>query len=285
MNFVAIDFETANPDLASICQIGVVTFQDGIVSHTWDSLLDPQDYFDPINISIHGITEEMVEGSPTFPDVFDVLQLLIAGQVVVCHTHFDRVALNRAIEEYDLPLINCVWLDTAKVVRRTWSQFAWRDYGLENVTEALGIKFEHHVAKEDARAAGEILLRAIAHTGLSLEDWLIRVKKPIDLLQAGRITREGNLEGPLSGEVVVFTGSLSIPRRKAADLASEAGCEVAASVKKTTTLLVVGDQDIRKLAGHEKSAKHRKAESLISKGQPIKIVGESDFLRILESTP
>jgi DNA polymerase III subunit epsilon len=68
-----------------------------------------------------------------------------------------------------------------------------------------------------------------------------------------------------------------MPRREAADLAATAGCEVAASVTKTTTLLIVGDQDIRKLAGHEKSSKYRKAERLIEKGQSIRILRETDF--------
>ena len=44
---------------------------------------------------------------------------------------------------------------------------------------------------------------------------------------------------------------------------------------------VVGDQDIRHLAGHEKSNKHRKAEELIAKGQPIRILAERDFAAIV----
>ena len=44
--------------------------------------------------------------------------------------------------------------------------------------------------------------------------------------------------------------------------------------------LVVGDQDVQKLAGHNKSSKHRKAEDLILKGQPIRILRESDFLEL-----
>ena len=65
-------------------------------------------------------------------------------------------------------------------------------------------------------------------------------------------------------------------RCEAADLAAAIGCEVAANVTKETTLLVVGDQDIRKLAGHEKSSKHRK-EKLIEKRVSIRILKESDF--------
>jgi DNA polymerase-3 subunit epsilon len=53
MGFVAVDVERANPDLASICQIGMVEFQYGKVSSVWQALVDPEDDFDPVNVSIH----------------------------------------------------------------------------------------------------------------------------------------------------------------------------------------------------------------------------------------
>ena len=49
------------------------------------------------------------------------------------------------------------------------------------------------------------------------------------------------------------------------------------SVTKKTTILVVGDQDLRLTKGQEKSSKHRKCEQLIAAGQTIKIVRETDF--------
>jgi len=84
-------------------------------------------------------------------------------------------------------------------------------------------------------------------------------------------------QGCFYGEVLVFTGALEIPRREAADIAATIGFQVASGVTKKTTLLVVGDQDIKKLAGHERSSKHRKAEKLIENGIPIRILKESDF--------
>jgi DNA polymerase-3 subunit epsilon len=62
-----------------------------------------------------------------------------------------------------------------------------------------------------------------------------------------------------------------------AKLVVTAGFAVSESVNKSTTILVVGDQEIRRLADYGKSSKHRKAEDLISKGHPIRILGESDF--------
>jgi len=66
MEFVAIDVETANADMASICQIGIAQFRDGTLVEEWKTYVDPQDHFDGINVSIHGIDEDVVAGSPTF---------------------------------------------------------------------------------------------------------------------------------------------------------------------------------------------------------------------------
>ncbi len=83
-------------------------------------------------------------------------------------------------------------------------------------------------------------------------------------------------------EVLVFTGALNLQRRDAAALAARAGCTVKENVTEGTTLLIVGDQDIKRLAGHEKSSKHRKAEGLILKGQQLRILCESDFKVLVE---
>jgi DNA polymerase-3 subunit epsilon len=112
--------------------------------------------------------------------------------------------------------------------------------------------------------------------------WLERVERPIDNFRAvDGVVLTGNPGGPLYGEVLAFTGALRVSRGQASAMAAKVGCVVAAGVTKETTILVVGDQDIRKLAGHDKSSKHRKAERLISEGQPIRILRESDFEKLV----
>lgn len=282
MDFVAIDVETANADLASICQVGLASVQSGKVVDQWSTLIDPEDFFDPINIEIHGIDESRVRGAPTFADVYSELQSRTADTVIVSHTGFDRVALTSAVEKYGLPVGAQVWLDSARVARRAWpDKYSARGYGLANVAADLGINFKHHDAGEDARAAAEIVLRACEAAALDIEAWIARVQRPIFPESATPIRREGNPEGPLYGECLAFTGALEIPRREAADLAATAGCNVESGVTKKTTLLVVGDQDVTKLAGHNKSSKHRKAETLIEKGQPIRILRETDFKKLV----
>lgn len=280
MDFVVIDVETANPDLASICQIGVAIFADEALVESWSTYVNPHDYFDPHNVYIHGIDEDMVAGAPSWSVVHERLLNSYAGLVVASHTPFDRIAIRRACHRVGISPFDCKWLDTARVVRRSWPEFSKSGYGLKNVAKHLGIAFQHHDAEEDALTAGKILLHAIELTGLSAEDWCVRVNQPIAANLDEIIV--ANSEGPLFGNVVVFTGSLAIPRSEAAYTAARLGCVVGAGVSKHTTLLVVGDQDISKLAGESKSSKHRKAEGLIAKGQPIRILGESDFNRLLE---
>lgn len=284
MNFVAIDVETANADMASICQVGIVKYVDGNLSEEWSSLVNPEDFFDFVNIDIHGITDEDVTDSPTFPEISNTLRNYLNNSVCVSHTHFDRVSVSRALSRYDLPDFDTTWLDSARVARRAWEEFAWSGYGLANVCKKIGHSFKHHDALEDAKASAQVFMAAAEITGLDVESWLKRVKQPIDPLNVSSgasVKREGNPEGGLYGEVMVFTGSLQIPRREAADLAASVGCSVAPGITKKTSLLVVGDQDISKLAGKDKSSKHLKAEALIKKGQNIRIIKESDFRELV----
>jgi DNA polymerase-3 subunit epsilon len=92
LDFVALDVETANADMASICQIGMAKCAAGQLVEEWASLIDPEDYFDFINVSIHGITEADVVGAPTFPEVVNTVGRLLNNTICVSHTHFDRVA-------------------------------------------------------------------------------------------------------------------------------------------------------------------------------------------------
>jgi DNA polymerase-3 subunit epsilon len=124
------------------------------------------------------------------------------------------------------------------------------------------------------------MLTAMQHSCLDLEGWLKRVNQPI----SGQVIKQKrylNHEGPLYGEVIVFTGTLELRRADAADMAAKIGFQVESGVTKKTTILVVGNQDIKKLVGQEKSSKHRKAEGLILNGQQIRILGESDFKELI----
>lgn len=278
MRFIAVDLETANPRMSSICQIGIVTFENGKEVDAEMILVNPHDYFDPYNVAVHGITQERVSGAPAFSEIHSKLCERTSGQIVACHTHFDRVALAQACGKHSLDHLPCNWLDTARVARRAFSQFSRSGYGLANLANHFGITFQHHDALHDARTAGLILQKAVEETGFDVEEWVSRCNQGSTPSTGANVRREGDGDGSLVGESICFTGALQVPRSMAADMAHEAGAAVEAGVTKKTTLLVVGDQDLAVLNGQDKSGKHRKAEKLIEGGQPIRILGEADFL-------
>lgn len=75
--------------------------------------------------------------------------------------------------------------------------------------------------------------------------------------------------GPLAGMKVLFTGSLSIPRSRAQQMAESAGAEIAAGVSKKLNLLVAGD---------EPGSKLEKAQKL-----GIRVVDEAAFFDLLNT--
>ena len=172
LDFVAVDVETANSNVSSICQVGIAVVRSARITEVWTQLIDPHDFFDPYNTAVHGIDQNRVDGCPRFEDVCDkIIQYL--GEIVVSHTFFDRRAISKAFAECGNPLFYGTWIDSAQVARRAWpDKYSLRGYNLGNVTCNLGIRFRHHDAGEDARAAAEIVLRAYADTGFGINKLL-----------------------------------------------------------------------------------------------------------------
>ncbi|MGU3350030.1 exonuclease domain-containing protein [Pseudomonas monsensis] len=226
MDFVAIDVETANADMASICQIGIACFKNGVLTEEWQTLINPEDYFSDINIGIHGIDETDVMDSPKFVDIFEQLSRYLRGSICVCHTHFDRISLDRAFRKHGLPQMEINWLDSARVARRSWLQFANKGYGLAKVAEHIGYTFKHHDALEDAKAAGHILLAAVEVTGISVSEWGRRIRQPLVIDPEV----EKNPDGLLLGEMICFTGSMSLVRKDAEAIALKCGCAIGSGV-------------------------------------------------------
>ncbi|MBM6592918.1 exonuclease domain-containing protein [Microvirga pudoricolor] len=277
MNYLVLDLETANSDCASICQIGIVHVEGGEIAGTVSRLVDPEDYFDPWNIKVHGIQPHQVAGQPAFPEVWRELAGLVEGRIVVTQGSFDRTAIHRACARYGLPITEANWLDNTTVVRRTWSQFAKRGYSLGNLANHFGIAFRHHDALEDAIATAHIFRRALDESGKTASQWHAEI--------AGRasarasIVLQGVSGADFSGQSVVFTGRMRIKRAEAARLAAERGFSIESAMTPTTSLLCIGREGT--VTG--KSAKEREAERLRAGGHPVSIVSEDEFWQMLRA--
>lgn len=282
-HFISFDVETANKKKDSLCQIGFVEFEDGKEMQSWATYVDPETEFDPMCSQINKITSYTVRGAPKIPVILEAISKAFSGQCIVHHTAFDRQVIESCCKRFNVEPIHCHWVDSANVVRQVWPKYQTQEYGLAALARDFNIKFKHHDAQEDARVAGLVVQAALNESKIPIETWAKKANIPARVMKySPPVAQKGNPDGRLKGEVIVFTGELSISREEAAQIAAQAGCEVGNGVTKHTTIVVVGNQDLNLLAGHEKSTKHRKAEELISKGQNIRIMSEDDFKAVFE---
>ena len=193
MDFVVIDVETATPDPSSICQVGIASFLHGQLEDEWQSLVNPECDFAPAHIAVHGIHEDDLWQAPSWDKIYPEVHARLAGQIVVSHTLFDRIALERARTRFNLMELECRWLDSAKVARIAWSRFARGGYNLPSLAAHFGIAYRAHDALEDARCTGLMLLRAMEEAGLNAEEWLDRVAPRANLQKARRALRKPSL--------------------------------------------------------------------------------------------
>ncbi|MDR6787698.1 DNA polymerase-3 subunit epsilon [Sphingomonas sp. BE138] len=267
VDFVVIDVETACSRVGSICQIGIVGFRGGAEVFAWETMLDPCDEFSPFNVRIHGITSDHVVGKPTFADVHATVSACLSGRVTVAHSFFDKGALAAACAQHDLPPIACTWLDSVRVAKRAWPELP--SHRLDTLTRFLKLRHKHHDALSDARAAGMVVVRAMAHTGIDLAGWLAPVSN------RGRSAPPPTADGPLKGQRIAILGAARdgpLAFRLAAH-----GARIVASVGTTATMLVVSNAQPYGRFVHA-HADYKRAEALRRAGKPIEIVAEDDLL-------
>lgn len=285
MSFVAIDVETANSDPSSICQIGIADYRQGELIEEWTTLVDPNVDFNPVNTSVHGIRSDDVHHAPSLTEIHEKVSTILNGRIVVSHSQFDRNAMQKAFRKENLPQLTCRWLDSARVVRATWSQCARKGYGLQAVCQMIGYEFRHHDALEDAKAAAHVMLHACRETGRDVFGWETILQSSHAISQDGR-RRDAKVSDSESigenVEVVAFTGTLAISRRAASMLTESIGYEVTSGVSSRSTILVVGDHEFHSSSGEVTSTKYKKAQELIANGKAIRIIGESEFMRIVD---
>lgn len=167
MKLTAIDFETANSSPASVCAVGAVSMEDGVIGETFYTLIRPAgnvSYFDPFNIRIHGITPEQAAAAPSFEDAYGRLLPFLENAVVAAHNaRFDMTCLKEACRSAGMQVPSLRYFDTVSLSRRMYPQL--RHHRLNDMCEYLGISLDHHHAGSDAYGCLMIALNAMQQMG------------------------------------------------------------------------------------------------------------------------
>lgn len=301
-NFVAIDFETANADKSSICQIGITEVINGILQPSKSWLVQPEgNYYDPLNIYIHGIKPEKTENCPKFPDVWKEVYPYLTKKIVVAHnTSFDMYALRDALNNYQIEYPTFDYFCTLRIARYIIK--GCYSYSLDVVLDNLGIEFDgHHKADNDSAGCAKLLLKCLEMDGSTLEELeekyhfhrgkfapntfiphlATKTKQTkTEMLESLEEHPElADKDNYFYGKNVCFTGTCSYGTRKELlQKIKDVGGVPSDSVTKNTDVLVIGQQDYRVVGEDGMSKKQEKAKALLDKGQDIEILSEIEFL-------
>jgi DNA polymerase III epsilon subunit-like protein len=308
LNYVAIDFETANSYRGSPCAVGLVRVRNGVPVAERRWLMRPPeevDHFDSFNTWIHGITEDMVASEPRWKHVLPNIVDFIGDDVVVAHNAGFDIGVIRyacAVDNIEWPEMR--FLCTMVLARRALSLPSYR---LPFVLDALGGSIDdHHDPLADARAVVDVVRGLACRNAVDNLDALadsvgVCVGRMTSGIYLGSVATSGSgsrlvrpelnpnadPDGYLYGHVVVFTGTLmSMNRQIAWRECSRVGAIAEYETTKRTNVLVIGDLNPAVLRpGSTLTAKARKAFELQDKGQDIEVMTEDDFLRCLDGKP
>jgi len=309
MKVTAIDFETANSSRASACAVGLSLVDNGeIVSRVHQFIRPAPLYFDPFNVSIHGITEADVADAPSFAEFWPSLMHQVTGPFIAHNASFDMSVLRHNLDESGIPYPETDYFCTRVIARLTWPEHP--TYALDHIAQVLDITFRHHDAAEDACACAMIALRACkAHGVGSLYDLQEVCGLRVGCLYLGgygacggpRTQRAPGIHGPklraadilpsadqvdeghpYSGMSFAFTGAMTaMQRRDAMQAVVDRGGICHDTVKQDTNYLVVGQKGYIGYRSGHRSSKMKKAEQMLAKGLPIEILSEADFVSLL----
>lgn len=309
LNFIAIDFETANEKRNSPCSIGIAVVENGKIIKEIHYLIKPKEMrFMPINIGIHGIRPKMVESEPEFDEIWKEIKGYFDKSLVIAHNaSFDISVLRNTLNLYGITMPNFDYICTMKLARNFYKNL--ENAKLNTVNDFLGYKFNHHDALADALACSNILINIAeelksynikeisknlgvtignvnseGYRPSSTRGRILKVSDRKALISKESLFENLNYEA-FKGEVVVFTGGLSsMTRDKAMMIVRKLGGNTGSSVTRKTTCLVTNMKDIESLDRDEMSNKLRRATDLRKNGQVIRFLNEEEFLEKMKKS-
>ncbi len=303
MDFVAIDFETANQQRDSACAVGITQVRNGIAGDPIFHLIRPLAHheFSPRNIGIHGITAVDVADAPTFGELWPEILPLLENQLIVAHNaSFDMSVLRHSFFTSEISAPQLSYLCTLNIARRVWP--ALPRHKLNFLAKRFNLQLDHHHAGSDSLAAAELLLLAAKETN---NECPFKLAKSVNV-SVGKIYSGSSWEPssapnlnkkdqifevvipdgyditkhPFHNKTILFTGQLdSFTRANAGQIVEKLGGKpkIKGKMSKNVHYLVTGEQDLSKLWGKTESSKLRKARELREQGIDVQIISGEEF--------
>lgn len=253
-------------------------------SCSFNTLVKPYHYIDEF-ITLHtGITNEMLSEAPKIQDIIQKFKDFIGNDIIIAHNaHFDINFLYADYTYYlSVPCINN-FIDTLRLARRVFKDF--ENHKLTTLATKFNIEqTTAHRSIPDCLtvfACYQYLKKYIIENNIDLSPnkYKSTIVKAKDL-STNNITF--NEEHPLFNKTCAFTGALEkLQRKDAMQLVLDCGGKIGDGVTKETEFLILGNLSYCSTIQDGKSAKQKKAEKLLLKGQDITIISENTFYEML----
>ncbi|MCL2173196.1 MAG: exonuclease domain-containing protein [Candidatus Bathyarchaeota archaeon] len=162
--FIALDIETTglNRNSDYILEVAVIKYQNSIEVDKFVTLINPKVPIPSSAIAIHGITNKMVQNSPTIDTVIPQLLNFLGNHLLVGHyVNFDI----GFIEVWAKQLGHTAkwnYIDTISVAKKMLPGLP--NYKLKTVLDAIDYKqVNYHRAEDDCKGCAEIMKKSINH--------------------------------------------------------------------------------------------------------------------------
>lgn len=155
-----------------VIEIGIVHMRAGELIDSYGQLIDPKRAIPPEVIKLTGISQEDVDGQPTFKDVAQTIADKLAGKVLCAYNHeFDMGFIRAELKRAGIAVPEAPCLDPLVFAREIQKEHGSKKLG--KVAERLGISLEGaHRAVNDAEATGHVLYAFRAELPPRLHDLL-----------------------------------------------------------------------------------------------------------------
>ena len=159
-SFAAIDFELATGVRNSVCSVGIVVVEKGIIVDEYYSLVQPpKNKYHWGNSRVTKIYAKDTKDAPNFLDIYPEIKKRLKGKKMVAHNEgFDRNVLQVVMEYYELKYSELKlpkkWKDTVVIFQEKGTESA----KLNNLCKEYDIEIKHHNALSDARATALLYL-------------------------------------------------------------------------------------------------------------------------------
>ncbi|MBD5807319.1 PolC-type DNA polymerase III [Lactobacillus sp. 0.1XD8-4] len=159
--YVIFDVETTGLSAIydKVIELSAVKMQDGNVLERFDEFIDPGFPLSEQTTNLTSITTEMVQGSKTEEEVFQMFKDFCNGCIIAGHNvSFDMGFMNTGYERHKMGKIAEPVIDTLPLARFLYPDM--RGYRLNTLSKKFKVALEHHHrANYDSEATGHLLYK------------------------------------------------------------------------------------------------------------------------------